>query len=259
MKEYKNIAQLAREILCEAIGVFVLNFFCPYGILQLSGELVPGLPGIGPTVVIVSFLVTFIPMFAPLSGSHFNPLFSLVMYMLGKKSLMMAIIFMVTQMIASCLSALLLQATLIDGFFDQGVPYPRLNPKVSVGLGFFMESLATCFLVMLVTISIKSGVGITTIAVRIGLFIALSIHTLGPFTGAAMNPAVVFGPALIDRNGFFQRGWWIYYIAPYFGGLIGYLVGVFIDQGKEELQDTSSDSSKTNGYMDGSLEASLTQ
>ena len=51
----------------------------------------------------------------------------------------------------------------------------------------------------------------------IGLTIAMDILAFGPLTGAAMNPARAFGPALV-------AGWWkahlVYWIGPIIGGAV---------------------------------------
>lgn len=59
----------------------------------------------------------------------------------------------------------------------------------------------------------------------IGLTVALEIMAVGPLTGAAMNPARTFGPALAS-------GHWthhlVYWIGPLIGGSVAALVAHFI-------------------------------
>ena len=60
----------------------------------------------------------------------------------------------------------------------------------------------------------------------IGLTVALDILFGGPFTGAAMNPARVFGPALASGH---WTGHAIYWIGPLLGGaLAGLIYGRFL-------------------------------
>jgi glycerol uptake facilitator-like aquaporin len=55
----------------------------------------------------------------------------------------------------------------------------------------------------------------------IGLSITLGILVAGPFTGAALNPARAFGPALASSH---WQNWGIYWVGPLAGGfLAGFL------------------------------------
>ena len=49
----------------------------------------------------------------------------------------------------------------------------------------------------------------------IGLTVTLDILVGGPYTGASMNPARSFGPALIGSQ---WSAWWVYWVGPLLGG-----------------------------------------
>ncbi|KAI6674328.1 hypothetical protein NL676_002234 [Syzygium grande] len=55
----------------------------------------------------------------------------------------------------------------------------------------------------------------------IGLILAANILVGGPFDGAAMNPALAFGPALV---GWRWRHHWIYWLGPLIGGALSGLI-----------------------------------
>ena len=60
-----------------------------------------------------------------------------------------------------------------------------------------------------------SGKAITGLA--IGLTITMDILGTGPISGAAMNPARWFGPAIVDTN---FSDFWVWIVGPIVGGLV---------------------------------------
>jgi aquaporin Z len=61
------------------------------------------------------------------------------------------------------------------------------------------------------------GPSAKTAGFTIGLTIAFDILAFGPYTGAAMNPARWFGPALAAGV---WTNWWVWIVGPVAGGII---------------------------------------
>src|SRR2546428_165558 len=63
----------------------------------------------------------------------------------------------------------------------------------------------------------------------IGLTSALDIMMGGPLTGAAMNPARWFGPAIVAQ---FFDNWYVYWIGPFIGAIVAGLLyaNVFLEK-----------------------------
>jgi glycerol uptake facilitator-like aquaporin len=81
----------------------------------------------------------------------------------------------------------------------------------------WIEFILTFFLVFVIFGVAVDKRGPAVIAgFSIGLTVAFDIMIGGPFTGASMNPARTFGPALIGRKWDYH---WIYWVGPILGGL----------------------------------------
>lgn len=82
----------------------------------------------------------------------------------------------------------------------------------------------------------KSSIGVIG-PLAIGLVVAANILVGGVFTGASMNPAVSFGPALVSWE---WGNHWVYWVGPIIGGgLAGALYELlFISRTHEELHES---------------------
>ena len=68
-------------------------------------------------------------------------------------------------------------------------------------------------------------------AIAIGAVIALDGLFGGPVTGASMNPARSFGPALVSGE---WHDFWVYALAPPVGAIVGALAYQFVRGGPEQ-------------------------
>ena len=96
--------------------------------------------------------------------------------------------------------------------------------------GIVVEAVLTFFLVNTIygtAVNKKAPIGVFGFA--IGLTVAADILVGGPLTGAAMNPARAFGPALV--NGFLNLQP-IYWIGPIIGAVLASVVGEYLHEKK---------------------------
>src|SRR5262249_2957850 len=86
-----------------------------------------------------------------------------------------------------------------------------------------LEAVTTFFLVLMVfaTAVDERGAFKSIAGFGIGLSITLGILVAGPFTGAALNPARAFGPALASSH-WASHG--VYWVGPLAGGFIAGLL-----------------------------------
>ena len=103
---------------------------------------------------------------------------------------------------------------------------PDLAPDFTRMHGMLLEGVMTFLLVFVVFATAVDAKGaFNKIAgFAIGLTITMDILLGGPFTGAAMNPARAFGPALAAHH---WQNHGVYWVGPLFGGV---LAGVLYDR-----------------------------
>ncbi len=158
------------------------------------------------------------------SGGHFNPAVSISMLATGEIGLTRAVTYVVAQLLGGIAGAGIL-TFVFPALGPLGRNNPGVNlgvlglgPDVSIGGGVFFELVMTFFLVLVIYGAAVDQRGARAIApLAIGLTITMDILFGGRITGAAMNPARAFGPAVVQQD---FTNWWIYWVGPILGGLI---------------------------------------
>ena len=105
---------------------------------------------------------------------------------------------------------------------------PQLIMPITPAQGILVEAILTFFLVFVVHGTAVDERGRRVAGLAIGATVTLDILFGGPLTGAAMNPARVFGPAVAAN---FWKSHYIYWVGPLLGGaLAGLVYRVFIER-----------------------------
>lgn len=198
--------------LAEGIGTFAL-VFCGTGAIiinDLSGGAVTH-PGVAGTfgLIVMAMIYTF----GDLSGAHINPAVTLAFAYANKFPWKKVPGYILSQLIGALLASALLWLLFPD--------HPTLGatlPGLAIWKVFLLELILTYFL-MLVIIHVATGskeIG-SMAAVAIGGVVLLEALFAGPVTGASMNPARSFAPALLSGN---MSDLWIYSLAPIGGAIL---------------------------------------
>lgn len=206
----------------EFIGTFALIFS---GVLAISGAGIGGAPtGIANLASIgLAHGLTIAVMVAALgavSGAHFNPAVTFGFVVTGRMNPITGLLYWAAQLAGATVAALLMVALFGAAPVSGGTP--DLGQNVSFGSGVIVEAITTFFLVLVVFgTAVDERAPKSVFPLAIGLTVALDIMATGPITGAAMNPARTFGPAIAS-------GHWsnhlVYWIGPLLGGGLGALV-----------------------------------
>ena len=132
--------------------------------------------------------------------------------------------FVAAQLGGAVVGTLLLLATIPDAA-DTNLGAHALGPDVSVSMGLLMEIVVTFALVFVIFATAVDPSGMGNLApLAIGLAVLVDHILAVPLTGASMNPARSFGPALVAGEWGDQ---WIYWVGPLLGGAVAGLVYQF--------------------------------
>ena len=163
---------------------------------------------------------------AHISGAHFNPAITLAMLVTGRVDMPEAVRYWASQLAGAAAAAICVLLTFGTDARDAAHGYlgtPDVGPTFNAGNALVAEIIATFFLVFVVFgVAVdKRGTFKAVAGLPIGLMITVDILAVGGVSGAAMNPARWFGPAIV--SGHFDN-FWIYLVGPAVGALLAAFV-----------------------------------
>ena len=196
-----------RPLLAEFIGTFALIFVAGHDVLAVA--LAHGLT-----------IGAFVSATLHISGGQLNPAVTFGLVCGGHMKWTNALRYWIAQCLGGISAALICL-----GLFGRDVVVtgtPQLAINLTAAQGILVEGILTFFLVFVVHGTAVDERGPRYVAgLVIGSTITLDILFGGPLTGAAMNPARVFGPAVAAN---FWHDHYVYWIGPLIGGALGGLV-----------------------------------
>jgi aquaporin TIP len=208
-----------RVLFAEALGTFYLCFAGIAAIICTGAQINDGGGLVAIALAHGLALSIAVNNFGGISGAHFNPAVTAGMLVTRRIKPAAALLYIVAQ----CLGATV-AATTCRGIFPAeavnaamlGLPLPAA--WASTGVVFCAEFTMTFLLVTSVfgTAVDERGKTVKIGGFGIGLTVAFDILAGGPITGASMNPARSFGPALVMGH---WQWHWLYWVAPIAGGI----------------------------------------
>jgi len=175
------------------------------------------LGAVGVSLVFGLVIMVMIYATGHLSGAHINPAVTLAFTLTRHFPLRDAAGYVTAQLAGAAAGALLLLAIWTDQPADLGATVP----SIAVGSALVYEVVLSAFLmfVIMAVATDTRAVGAGA-AIAIGGTVALDALFGGPVTGASMNPARSFGPALAAGR---WDDFWIYVVGPLAGAALGAL------------------------------------
>ncbi len=210
-----------KQLAAEFLATFALIFIGAGAVVvdtMTSGDV--GLVGVALAHGIVLGVMVTATM--AISGGHVNPAVTFGLWLARKIDTRRAGLYVVAQLLGAVAAAFLLKALFPVGAGESaGWGVPRVSPFVTFPQAIVIEAVLTLFLVSAVFGTAVSPVAPKVGGFGIGLVLTFDILAAGPLTGASMNPARAFGPALVANDWHAHAAYWV-------GPLLGAAVAAVI-------------------------------
>jgi MIP family channel proteins len=209
-----NAVGLWRRAAAEAFAAFAL-VFAGCGAIVANDRYDGALGAVGVSLVFGLIIMAMIYATGHLSGAHINPAVTVAFTLTRHFAVRDAAAYIAAQLAGATAGSLLLLAV----WPDQPAQLGATVPSVGAGSALVYELVLTALLmyVIMAVATDTRAVGAAA-AIAIGGTVGLDALFGGPVTGASMNPARSFGPALAAGE---WQDFWIYLAGPLAGAALG--------------------------------------
>ncbi|HJO05708.1 MAG TPA: aquaporin [Acidobacteriota bacterium] len=219
--------ELAISTVAEGFGTFVLTFMGAAAVCtdSYSGGQV-GVTGIALAHGLT--LAAIVSALGHVSGAHVNPAVTLGALLVRAIDPPRALAHIGAQLAGAVVAGLMLAATFGADVWDPvHLGAPALGPGVEAGTGVFVEMILTLVLVFVILqMAADPRAPRHVHGLVIGATLAAAVLVGGPLTGAALNPARAFGPALAAG---FWSAHYVYWVGPLLGGVLAAVLYVYLN------------------------------
>jgi MIP family channel proteins len=223
--------QLLKKAIVEFIGTFSLLFMGIGAIVMTGGE----------NLVAIAFahglaIGLLIMAAGHISGGFFNPAVTIGMLVTRRISGYNAGVYIVAQLLGAVAGTLFILAAFPESMRDAvNLGVPAVGTGYTTGNALIAEIVTTFFLIFVifgVAVDQRSAKAVGGLA--IGLTITMDIFATGAISGAAMNPARWFGPAIVGGH---WDDFWSWIIGPIVGAVVAALIFNDVLLAGEGLED----------------------
>jgi MIP family channel proteins len=210
-----NTPSLLQRAIAECLGTFVLvSAGC--GAIVVN-SITGALTHVGVALSFGLAVGLMVAALGPISGAQLNPAVTFGLALSGHLRWRDAPVYMIAQLIGAVAGAVTLWL-LFGNVAHLGSTTPSGSAFQSVGVELLLTAILM-FVIMVV--GTDKQVSSRQAALFIGGAVALDALWGGPISGASMNPARSFGPALISG---LWTSHWVYWVGPVLGASVGALL-----------------------------------
>lgn len=209
--------QEGRKLAAEALGAFALVFVAAGAVVVTGGaNLVAIALAHGLAIALMISAVGHV------SGGLFNPALTIGLWATRRIATLSGILYIIAQLVGAVVAALALTALFPDVMREAtSLGTPSISPGIDFVQGVGIEAIATLFLMTAVFGTMLDPRGPNLGGFGIGLVVTMNVFAIASLTGAAMNPARAFGPALVSGAWDDHLVWWI---GPIIGAVLAAVV-----------------------------------
>jgi aquaporin TIP len=214
---------MAQRLTAEVVGAFTLIFIGAGSIIVTQG----GVDGGSLVAVALAHglaIATMVSAVGHVSGGHFNPAVTVGAWVTRRMGSGAAVAYIVAQLVGATLAALALRLLTPGQLWGPvSLGTPLVSPLITDWQAIALEAVLTFFLVWVVFATAMDPEGSfgKIAGLAIGFSLTMSILVGAPFTGAALNPARSFGPAIVSGE---LTGIWVYFLGPVIGATVAALL-----------------------------------
>jgi aquaporin TIP len=232
-----TIKAAVAEFVATALFIFV-------GVGSIVGTLLSGSTAESVALAHGLAIALLVAGIGPISGGHINPAVTFAAVITNRITVTRGAMYIVAQLLGAVVGAFLLRALIADGVLNEiggagghqlaDQTIPEINDKIIQGpvIGMLLEATLTFVLVWTVFATAIHPKNSTVIAPLAIGFAILVIHLVAiPLTGAGVNPARTFGPAVAFNE---WGDHWVYWVGPLLGGSVAGLLYYFLYIMEEE-------------------------
>ncbi|PQE26058.1 putative Ribosome biogenesis ytm1 protein [Rutstroemia sp. NJR-2017a BBW] len=214
-------------VIGEFIGTTLFLFFA------FAGITVAKLQGLGPPNLLVLLYIS--------ASFGASLTVTLALALLRAVPPVRAVLLVITQLMGSCLAAFL-----VDEIFPPSLDVATtLGEGTTLTQGFFIEAITTAtlvFTIIMLAVEKHRATFVAPLGIGMALFIGHLVAI--SFTGASLNPARSFGPAVVSRK--FASEHWIYWAGPILGAGMAVLFFRLIKLMEYEMANPGQDGDPEN-------------
>jgi aquaporin Z len=203
-----------KKYVAEFIGTFFL-------VLTVGCTVIPGTPGVIPPLAIGAALMIMVYASGHISGGHLNPAVTLAVFIRGRCDAKDVLPYWISQLLAGVAAAFV--AVFLVG--KSGTPMEIKNVP-AVFLAEFLFTFALAYVVLNSATS-KDTANNSFYGLAIGLTVMVGAFSVGALSGAAFNPAVALGAAVMKLLDFSII--WVHIVAALIGAFVAALAFKFLN------------------------------
>lgn len=213
--------RMTRRLVAECFGTFMLIFFGA-GAVMTNDFPKAGFGLLGIALAYGIAMAVGVTATMAISGGHLNPAVTAGMLAIRRIDAKAGVLYIAAQLLGAVLAALVLSLLIPPGVTKVlSLGTPTIAATITLEQAIAIEAVLTFFLMSAVLGTAVSAEAPRVAGFGVGLTLFIGVLFGGPLTGAALNPARAFGPALVSGQWISQGVYWV-------GPILGALVAAFL-------------------------------